>query len=100
MLVGEQPGAQLTLEFEGRAVGIMVAAGPDAGWIEYSIDGAEPVTLDLFTRWSSQLYLPWYYTLDAELDPGPHRLKLTIADKNNPDSQGHSCIIKSFYINQ
>jgi pimeloyl-ACP methyl ester carboxylesterase/lysophospholipase L1-like esterase len=100
MLVGEQPGDQLSLNFDGRAVGIMVAAGPDAGSIEYCIDGAEPVTLDLFTAWSKHLYLPWYYTLDAELDPGPHTLNVTISEQKNPDSAGHSCIIKSFYINQ
>lgn len=100
MLVGKQPGDHLVLDFEGRAVGIMVAAGPDAGMIEYSFDGAEPVTLDLFTPWSTHLYLPWYYTLEAELDHGTHSLKLTIKEEMNPDSQGHSCIIKSFFINQ
>jgi sialidase-1 len=100
MLVGKKPGDQLRLDFEGRAVGIMVAAGPDAGIIEFCIDGAEPVTLDLFTAWSTHLYLPWYYTLDAELDSGPHILKLTIKEGKNLKSQGHSCIIKSFYINQ
>jgi len=100
MLVGKQPGDQLLLNFEGRAVGIMVAAGPDAGMIKYSIDGAKAVTLDLFTHWSAHLYLPWYYTLEAELDPGPHSLRLTILESRNPASQGHSCIIKSFYINQ
>ncbi len=99
MLVGDKPGDQLTLSFEGRAVGIMVAAGPDAGIIEYSIDEAEPVQVDLFTPWSSQLYLPWYKTLEAELDPGKHTLTLRIADQKNPGSLGHSCIIKSFYVN-
>jgi sialidase-1 len=100
MLVGKQPGAHLTLPFEGRAVGIMVAAGPDAGVIEYSIDGSEVRSVDLFTSWSQHLYLPWYYTLESELKEGKHLLELRISDRNNPESTGHSCIIKAFYINK
>ena len=78
----------------------MVAAGPDAGMIEFSIDGGTPQVLDLFTAWSAQLYLPWYYTLAAELERGPHRLELWIAEEKNVKSQGNSCILKSFYVNE
>ena len=100
MLIGERAGDCFSFRFEGRAVGIMVAAGPDAGMIEYSIDGGEVQTADLFTRWSQQLYLPWYLTLAAELDQGPHTLELKISGDKNPNSSGHSCIIKAFYINK
>lgn len=100
MLVGKQPGDSFSLQFEGRAVGLMVAAGPDAGMIEFSIDGGESRTLDLYTRWSSHLYLPWYYTLAAELKPGPHVLKVKISIDKNSKSLGTSCIIKSFYVNE
>jgi len=100
MLLGEDAGDSFTLHFEGRAVGIMVAAGPDAGMIEYSIDGGEIQKADLFTRWSQQLYLPWYLTLAAELDRGSHTLELKISCDKNPDSSGNSCIIKAFYINK
>jgi sialidase-1 len=100
MLVGEHAGDCFTFHFEGRAVGIMVAAGPDAGMIAYSIDGAGVQKADLFTPWSQQLYLPWYLTLAAELDQGPHTLEVKISEDKNPDSAGHSCIIKAFYINK
>lgn len=100
MLVGSNAGDRLTLHFQGRAIGIMVAAGPDAGMIEFSIDGSKPQILDLFTAWSTQLYLPWYHTLAAELEPGPHRLELWISPKKNVKSQGNSCILKSFYVNK
>jgi len=100
MLVGKHPGDSFSLRFEGRAVGLMVAAGPDAGMIEFSIDGGETRTIDLFTQWSSQLYLPWYYTLAAELGPGPHVLNVKISTDNNSNSLGTSCIIKSFYVNE
>ncbi len=99
MLVGKQPGDSFTFQFEGRAVGIMVAAGPDAGMIEYSIDGNDTLTVDLFTQWSQDLYLPWYKTLAAELDQGVHILEMKISRKKNADSAGHCCIIKSFYVN-
>jgi len=100
MLVGEQVGANFTLQFEGRAVGIMVAAGPDAGMIEFSIDEGEKQICDLFTSWSSHLYLPWYYTLASELEPGPHILKVRIINNKNVNSLGNSCIIKAFYLNE
>jgi sialidase-1 len=99
MLVGKQPGDSFSLEFEGRAIGLMVAAGPDAGMIEFIIDGGETRTIDLYTPWSSQLYLPWYYTLAAELGPGAHILKLRISKEKNEKSLGNSCIIKAFYVN-
>ena len=99
MLVGQQTGDSFNLSFNGKAVGIMVAAGPDAGMIEFSIDGRKVETLDLFTAWSSHLYLPWYYTLAAELEPGSHTLWLRISESKNKNSQGHSVILKSFYVN-
>lgn len=100
MLIGEHAGDSFSFRFEGRAVGIMVAAGPDAGMIEYSIDRGETQKADLFTPWSRQLYLPWYLTLAAELDRGPHSLELKISGDKNPDSSGNRCIIKAFYINK
>lgn len=100
MLVGKQAGDSFTFRFEGRAVGLMVAAGPDAGIIEYRIDGQEVHKADLFTPWSQQLYLPWYFTLAAELAQGPHTLEVRISEDKNANSKGHSCILKAFYINK
>ena len=100
MLVGENPGDSFTLQFKGKAVGIMVAAGPDTGMIEFNIDGGETRTIDLFTKWSSQLYLPWYYTLASEFESGPHILQVEISNDRNGNSLGTSCIIKAFYVNE
>jgi len=99
MLVGDKPGDSFELKFKGTAVGIMVAAGPDAGMIEYSIDGHDPVKVDLFTQWSSRLYLPWYKTLAAELGNGTHVLNVKLSKDKNPESLGHGCIVKGFYLN-
>ena len=40
MLVADRAGASLSFSFEGRAVGIFCAAGPQACVLEYSVDGA------------------------------------------------------------
>jgi sialidase-1 len=99
MLISTQPSSELSLTFKGKAIGIAVAAGPDAGIIEYSIDGGDFKKLDLFTRWSSNLHLPWYYVLEAELVPSKHILRIRISENKNQDSLGNTCRIKHFFIN-
>lgn len=100
MLCAEQPGAEIKLTCKGRAIGIAVAAGPDAGMIEYSINGSPFQHIDLFTKWSSQLHLPWYYVLNSELSLGKHILTVKISDDKNPSSTGHACRIKHFFVNE
>ncbi|MFA6564954.1 MAG: alpha/beta fold hydrolase [Verrucomicrobiia bacterium] len=99
MLVAEEPGAALTLKFMGTAVGVFVAAGPDAGIVEFCIDGKPWRSLDLFTHWSGGLHIPWAYVLDAELAPGPHELTLRMSDKKNAESKGHAARIVNFLVN-
>ncbi len=100
MLISEKPGSELTLKFKGKAIGIAVAAGPDAGIIEYSIDGGNIKKLDLFTPWSSQLHLPWYYVLDAELSSSKHTITIKTRHEKNENSKGNACRIKHFFINE
>lgn len=99
MLVGEYPGKIIKFQFKGNAVGIAVAAGPDAGIIEYSIDDSDWKKQDLFTRWSSGLYLPWFYTLGSELKAGKHTLQIRLTAEKNPESTGNKCILRYFYFN-
>ena len=100
MLVGDYPGKIIKFQFKGNAVGIAVAAGPDAGIIEYSIDNSDWKKKDLFTNWSKNLYLPWYYTLDSGLKNKKHTLQIRLTNKKNPESEGTKCIIRYFYFNQ
>ena len=100
MLVSEEPKSKIKLKFKGKAVGIAVAAGPDAGMIEYSIDGSKYKTMDLFTKWSKQLHLPWYYVLESELKSKSHKLVIRISERKNPGSTGTACRIKHFFINE
>ncbi|MFN5422170.1 MAG: SGNH/GDSL hydrolase family protein, partial [bacterium] len=86
--------------FTGSAIGICIAAGPDAGMIEYSIDGKPFKTLDLYTQWSGGLHLPWYYILDDQLINKDHKLVFKISSKRNTLSKGNACRIFHFLINK
>jgi sialidase-1 len=100
MLVGQEEGSLLEFKFSGNTVGIAVAAGPDAGIIEYRIDKGKWQKQDLFTRWSTGLHLPWYYTLASGMAGGEHTLQLRISGEKNPQSIGTACRIRYFYINR
>jgi len=99
MLVGEFPGKIIKFQFIGNAVGIAVAAGPDAGIIEYSIDDSDWIKQDLFTQWSSNLHLPWFYTLGSGLKNGKHTLQIRLTGLKNPGSTGNKCVLRYFYFN-
>jgi len=99
MLVAEKPGARLELDFRGRAVGLLVVAGPDVGVIEYSIDRGAPRRLDQFTQWSSHLHIPWAYMLETSLEPGSHKLALKTTDAKSPESKGNALRIVKFLVN-
>lgn len=100
MLVGEYPGKIIKFQFKGNAVGIAVAAGPDAGIIEYSIDESDWKKQDLFTQWSKNLYLPWFYTLGSGLKKGNHTLQIRLTGEKNMESTGNKCVLRYFYFNQ
>lgn len=98
-LTAEQPGATLKVKFTGTAVGLFVAAGPDAGVIEFAVDDLPAAKQDLFTPWSRGLHIPWAYVLHADLPPGPHELTLRIAEDKSAASKGHACRIAHFLLN-
>jgi sialidase-1 len=99
-LIGETSGAKLTFDFKGSAVGICIASGPDAGIIEYRIDGGKFKQLDLYTQWSGSLHLPWYLMLDDQLKNKRHTLELRISPTANSKSKGNACRILYFLVNQ
>ncbi|UBM59050.1 SGNH/GDSL hydrolase family protein [Marinilongibacter aquaticus] len=99
MLIATEPGAKLKYKFTGNAAGIAVAAGQDAGTIQYRIDKGDWQIKDLFTQWSAYLHLPWYYVLAYDLDAGEHELELKVSDRKNPHSTGHAVRIRYFFQN-
>ncbi len=100
LLIGETAGSSFELPFQGRAVGLFVAAGPDAGILEYRIDDGPVRELDTFTPWSAGLNIPWAYILDADLPAGDHRLFVELTNRKNPNSKGHALRIRNFLINE
>jgi pimeloyl-ACP methyl ester carboxylesterase/lysophospholipase L1-like esterase len=94
-----RPGSVLNLTFKGTAIGLFVTAGPDAGILEYSIDGSGFEKADQFTKWSKNLHLPWLIMLADELTPGSHKLILRMATEKNPASRGTACRIHQFVVN-
>lgn len=94
-----QPGASLAFSFRGTAIALVVTTGPDAGVLEYSIDGGAFKTLDQFTQWSPFLHLPWVFVLEDELLPTKHRLQLRVAAQKNEKSQGFACRIHAIGVN-
>ena len=98
-LVSEKPGSELKFKFEGTAVGIFVASGPDAGTVEYSIDGAPFAARNLFTPWSRGLHLPSAQVLSAELSAGPHEMVMRVSKDADPQSKGHAVRIMHLLVN-
>lgn len=97
LLSAVKPGARLSLEFEGTAVGAYVLAGPDAGIVEASVDGGEFRPTDLYHAYSKGLHYPRTVLLASELPPGKHVLTLRIAPTTN--SAGHAVRILHFVAN-
>lgn len=84
MLVGDQPGDSFSHTFKGRGVGLVVAAGKDAGIIEYRIDDGQWQTRDLRTAHPG-IHLPTAYMLAEELHADQkHTLTVRLTDQRKP----------------
>jgi lysophospholipase L1-like esterase len=94
MLCATEPGAELTLTFEGTAVGAYILAGPDAGIAEASIDGGPYREVELYHAFSSGLHYPRTVLLGSDLRPGKHTLGLRISPQTH--SAGHAMRILQF----
>lgn len=94
LLHGHSAGKPFRLKFKGRAIGAFVVAGPDAGVIEYLIDGKRKGQVDLFHRYSKGLHYPRSVIFAHDLSEGSHEIEITIkAGKRS------ACRILEFCIN-
>jgi len=99
LLCGEKPGAELTLDFAGTAIGAYILAGPDAGTVQVSTDGLPEKSIDLFHDFSTQLHYPRTVMFAADLKPGRHTLRLRVSDNKDPRSTGHALRVLYFVEN-
>lgn len=99
LLSGSKVGGELKLGFQGTAIGLFVLAGPDAGQVEYQIDGRPMKTKDLYHRHSRGLHYPRTVMLDDQLDDGPHELTLRIGEIAPRENAGSSIRIIAFATN-
>jgi hypothetical protein len=99
ILCATEPGAEVKLKFDGKAIGIFLLAGPDAGVLEASVDGAPAKRFDLFHGFSSGLHYPRSIIFDADLAPGSHVLKLKLSNQKNAASNGTAARIMKFCVN-
>ena len=83
----------------GSMIGIGVLSGPDAGIINYTIDGKAYTPVNLYTQWSGGLHLPFYFILADDLNPGSHTLEIKISDKKAANSKGTAVRITNFLEN-
>lgn len=98
--VGDEPGAEMKLDFEGRGIGAFILAGPDAGILEASIDGGELKPVDLYHRFSKGLNYPRSVMFADELKPGKHRITLRIANRPESSEGGNQAAILHLVVNQ
>ena len=95
MLEAKEGGASFKLNFTGRAIGIFCVSGPNAGVLEYSIDGKPFRQMKTHTPWSNKVYLPWVYMFDKYLKPGQHTLIVRIKEGTRSE-----CQIRNFVVNR
>jgi lysophospholipase L1-like esterase len=99
MLFSEQPGATLTLTFDGTAIGAFVLAGPDAGQLEVQIDGGDWKSFELYHGYSAGLHYPRTVMFATDLQPESHQVNVRIRSNHNEKSKGHAARILSFVAN-
>ena len=97
LLCAVEPGAEVSLAFDGNAVGAYVVAGPDAGIVEASIDGGPFRKTDLYHSYSKDLHYPRTVMFAAGLEQKTHTLTLRVS--GDTTSGGHAARIIKFVAN-
>ncbi|MEX0825060.1 MAG: alpha/beta hydrolase fold domain-containing protein, partial [Pirellulaceae bacterium] len=99
LLCSNEPGAEFSLDFEGTAVGAYILAGPDAGILEFSIDGSDFQSSDLFHHFSKGLHYPRTVMFAADLPDSSHQLTVRLRKEHNEESSGTAARILQFSVN-
>jgi hypothetical protein len=95
-----EPGAEFEFSFTGTGCGLFIAAGPDAGRIEFSIDGGEYRDSSTPSRTGvPDLHLPWALILDDGLKNGQHTVTVRIAEGHNDKGKGTALRVFHLLLN-
>lgn len=98
-VVGTEPGSEFEFTLEGTGAGLFLTAGPDAGIIEYSVDGSAFRSVDPFTQPSRSLHLPRAVMLDDSLPHGRHTFRVRIGAGHNAQSSGTALRVFHLLLN-
>ncbi len=85
----EEAGSVLEFEVQGSVIGVMYeAAKKDMATVEVQVDDMQPVKLDAWMEenWGGSVFAK---RIAEGIDPGPHKLKITVLEETNPNSGGH-----------
>ena len=93
------PGAELTLSFNGTAIGAYVLAGPDAGVVDVSVDGKPAGSVNLLHRFSRGLHYPRTVMFAADLEDGEHEMTMRVSEKTSSATKGHAVRVLHFVAN-
>jgi len=99
MLHTDEPGATLSYQFSGNAVGAYLLAGPDAGAVQYRIDQEEWQTMDLLHRYSKGLHYPRTVMFGIGLEDKEHLLEV-VTQAPNSAQQRTSVRLLALTVNQ
>lgn len=86
LLHADSSAKPLTVSFSGRAFGVFVVGGPDAGKLAYEVDGERKGEVNLYRHHSKKLHYPFSVALVHDLSPGNHQITLTPMAFENRDS--------------
>lgn len=100
LLCTQVPAEPLSVQFTGTAIGAFILAGPDAGDVNYTIDG-EHASRPLVTyhRFSKGLHYPRTVMFATDLSEGQHTLTLQPVTQEDAGSRGSALRILAFVAN-
>lgn len=90
---GDKP--YLEVNFIGNKIDVVATKAPNHGIYEVQVDGSEPVRFDAYA--STKMDQQVLGTI-ADLDEGPHTLKLTVTGDKNPQASANSGEIDFFRV--
>lgn len=88
VLESNQPGAEAEFAFEGPTIGLFYSLGPETGDLRMAMDDQPWQPLRIWDEYAERFWRPHYRILADDLGPGPHRLRIQVAQDAAPQSQG------------